>query len=100
MTKKCCDVHFITFDTDNNYTKLECFIMNMLSVSEIKNPKNNVRKVLKNEAKVVYDCCRFADRLKHSFGELHEHVKYVNRNNIADAKEVWARKNKKEKNKK
>jgi len=98
----CCIVSFHTFNTTSgNYTELECFIMNMLSLSTIKNPKSsaNTLKVLKKQALTTFNCCNHPSKLSHSFGELYEHVKYVNGDNIRDAKEKWKAKNKVKKKK-
>ena len=99
MTKQCCRVHFRIFRENNDYTSLESFIMNLLSLCTTKNPRKSAKiiRVLKEQAKMVYNCCNEPSKLGHSFGELHEHVKYVNRDNIANAKKVWTRENKKEK---
>ena len=99
MTKTCCLVQFRVFVENNDYTALESFIMNLLSLCSSKNPKKSSKKirVLKDQAKMVYRCCNTPSKLSHSFGELAEHVKYVNRDNITNAKRVWARENKKEK---
>lgn len=99
MSKTCCRVKFRVFKENSDYTALESFIMNLLSLTTTKNPKKaskNIR-VLKEQAKMVYNCCDEPSKLSHSFGELHEHVKYVNMDNIEYAKKIWTRENKKEK---
>ena len=97
--KACCRVRFRVFTENNEYTALESFIMNLLSICTTKNPKNKNKKiiVLKAQAKMVYRCCNNPSKLSHSFGELQEHVKYINRDNITEAKEIWKRENKEEK---
>lgn len=97
MAKKCCSVQFRTFANETDYTYLECLIMAMLSMTTTKNPKGKKSsiaiKVLRHQAKNIYDCCTEPSKLNHSFGELYEHVKYINIDNIKNAKEVWAKKN-------
>jgi len=102
MTKTCCLVKFRVFTENNDYTALESFIMNLISISTTKNPKKSSKKirVLKDQAKMVYRCCSNPDKISHSYGELVEHAKYINSDNIVEAKKVWARENKKEKKKK
>jgi len=64
-----------------------------------KNPRSKKSsitiKVLRQQAKSIYNCCSDPLKLNHSFGELYEHVKYVNMDNIRNAKEIWAKKRKK-----
>ena len=97
MTKQCCTVHFRTFSPNVNYTELECLIMNLLSIATTKNPvkTKDTIKVLRRQAKNIYDCCNDPAKLSHSFGELKEHVKYVNRDNMKEAKKVWTKEKKK-----
>ena len=71
--------------------------MNILSLSETKDPKEDVRNVLKKEAKTIYECCNSPEKIGHSFAELDEHVKYVNIANIEEAKTVWKKRNKEKK---
>ena len=96
MSKKCCGVRFRSFSPSSSYTELESIIMNLLSISTTKNPRKSAVtiKVLKKQAKDIYDCCNDELKLSHSFGELYEHVKYVNMDNIRDAKKVWTNENK------
>ena len=97
MVKKRCNVQFRTFANETDYTYLECLIMDMLSMTTTKNPKSKKSaitiKVMKHQAKSIYNCCSEPSKLSHSFGELYEHVKYVNIDNIKQAKEVWVKNN-------
>lgn len=91
--KACCRVHFRVFTENSEYTALESFIMNLISLGTTKNPKSASKniKVLKYQAKMIYRCCNTPSKLSHSFGELAEHAKYVNMDNIEEAKKLWKR---------
>jgi len=91
MSKPCCNLQFRTFEPNNDYSTLECLIMNLYSLAIIKNPVTSKDKVkmLKEQAKMLYKCCNHPSKINHSFGELKEHVKYENTYNITEAKEIW-----------
>ncbi len=93
--KSCCTVQFRIFTENSVYTELESFIMSLVALSITKDPKNPVKKMLRKQAKMLYDCCKSPSKLSHSFGELVEHSKYVNRENLENAKEVWKKGKKK-----
>ena len=93
--KSCCTVQFRIFTQNNEYTELEAFIMSLVALSITKDPKNPAKKILRKQAKMLYNCCNSPAKLGHSFGELDEHSKYVNKENLANAKEVWKKGKKK-----
>jgi len=91
MNKKCCNVRFHTFEPSGGYSSLECLIMNLYSITTTKNPKKRkeIIRIFRKQAKTLYDCCNEPSKLTHSYGELKEHVIYVNQENIKNAKIIW-----------
>lgn len=90
MTKTCCTVNFHTFSPSTEYSPLECLIMNLYSISTTKDPKKSKEKIkmLRDQSKTLYRCCNDPRKITHSFGELKEHVIYINQEHIQDAKRL------------